>query len=67
MGNITVTLACGDYDRVAPLKDGRVQPEGVNLNFMALGPEEIFFRMARHQEFDASEMSLASYIGAETI
>lgn len=62
MGNITLTLACGDYDRVAPLKDGRVKPEGVNLNFIALGPEEIFFRMARHQEFDASEMSLASYI-----
>jgi len=62
MSGITVTLACGDYDRVAPLKDGRVKPEGVNLNFIALGPEEIFFRMARHQEFDASEMSLASYI-----
>lgn len=62
MGNITLTLACGDYDRVAPLKDGRVKPEGVNLNFIVLGPEEIFFRMARHQEFDASEMSLASYI-----
>ncbi len=64
MENITLTLACGDYDRVAPLKDGRVKPEGVNLNFLALGPEEIFFRMARHQEFDASEMSLASYINS---
>jgi 4,5-dihydroxyphthalate decarboxylase len=62
MENITVTLACGDYDRVAPLKDGRVKVEGVNLNFIALGPEETFFRMARHQEFDVSEMSLASYI-----
>ncbi|MBI4456064.1 MAG: ABC transporter substrate-binding protein [Acidobacteria bacterium] len=57
-----MTLACGDYDRVAALKDGRVQPEGVCLNFVPLGPEEIFFRMARYQDFDAAEMSLASYI-----
>lgn len=62
MGKITVTLACGDYDRVAPLKDGRIKPEGVNLNFIAMGPEELFFRMARHKEFEVSEMSLASYI-----
>ena len=62
MGSLSITLACGDYDRVAPLKDGRIRPEGVDLNFIPLGPEEIFFRMARYQEFDASEMSLASYI-----
>lgn len=62
MSKLKITLACGDYDRVRALKDGRVQPEGVNLNFIALEPEEIFFRMARHRDFDASEMSLASYI-----
>lgn len=62
MSKLQITLACGDYDRVAALKDGRVQPEGVSLNFIPLGPEEIFFRMARYRDFDASEMSLASYI-----
>ncbi len=44
MGKLKVTLACGDYDRVGPLKDGRVQPEGVDLNFIPLEPEELFFR-----------------------
>lgn len=62
MGTLKLTLACGDYDRVAPLRDGRIRPEGVELNFIPLEPEELFFRMARYGEFDASEMSLASYI-----
>ena len=62
MGRLRVTLGCGDYDRVEPLKDGRVQPEGVDLTFVPLEPEELFFRMVRYQEFDASELSLASYI-----
>jgi 4,5-dihydroxyphthalate decarboxylase len=62
MSTLHVTLACGDYDRVAALKDGRVRPEGVALNFVPLGPEEIFFRMARYRDFDAAEMSLASYL-----
>jgi hypothetical protein len=29
MNELRVTLACGDYDRVAALKDGRVRPDGV--------------------------------------
>lgn len=45
-----------------PLKDGRVRPEGVDLTFVPLEPEELFFRMVRYQEFDVSELSLASYI-----
>lgn len=28
-----LTLACGRYDRTQPLIDGRVRPEGVELNF----------------------------------
>jgi len=61
MGKIRVTLACGKYDRTEALRDGTVQPEGVDLNYMALGPSETFWRMINNQEFDASEMSLSSY------
>jgi 4,5-dihydroxyphthalate decarboxylase len=56
-----LTLACGRYDRTQPLIDGRVRPEGVELNFIALKPGETFWRQLNHQEFDASEMSLSSY------
>jgi 4,5-dihydroxyphthalate decarboxylase len=56
-----LTLACGRYDRTQPLIDGRVRPEGVELNYIALKPGETFWRQLNHQEFDASEMSLSSY------
>jgi 4,5-dihydroxyphthalate decarboxylase len=59
-----ITLACGRYDRVWPLVDGRVRPEGADLNVISLEPEELFFRMIKHAEFDAAEMSLASYVVA---
>lgn len=62
MARLRLTLACGDYDRTRALYDGRVVPDGIELNFIALEPEEIFWRMLRHQEFDASEMSMAMYM-----
>ncbi len=58
---ISVTLACGAYDRTLPLADGRVRAEGAELNCILLPVEEIFFRTARNAEFDVAEMSLASY------
>ena len=62
MDNIKLTLASGDYDRIRPLWDGGVQVEGIDLNVLRLPVEEIFFRMARFQDFDVSEMSLASFL-----
>lgn len=61
-GRLPLTLAVGRYDRVQPLLDGRVRPEGVDLTCLALGAEETFFRMLRHREFDVAEMSLSSYV-----
>lgn len=60
MGKLALTFACGDYDRVAAVKDGREQVEGVDLNFIPMAAEEIFHRMARYRDFDAAEMSLAA-------
>ena len=34
----------------------------MDLTFLALPVEETFFRMTRHREFDAAEMSLSSYL-----
>ena len=59
---VPLTLACWDYDRTQPLRDGRVVPDGVDLTYLELPVEETFFRMARFQEFDAAEMSLSSYV-----
>ena len=61
MARLRLALACWNYDRVRALIDGRVQPDGIDLNLMTLSVEETFFRMLRHREFDAAEMSLSSY------
>lgn len=61
MSRLRLTLACWDYDRTRALADGRVRPEGIDLNFVPLEVEETFFRMLRNREFDAAEMSLSSY------
>jgi 4,5-dihydroxyphthalate decarboxylase len=57
-----LALACWDYDRTRALREGRVAPEGIDLTYLSLPPEETFFRMIRHREFDVSEMSLSSYV-----
>mgnify|MGYP001167823440 FL=1 len=62
MSLLPLTLACAAYDRTLPLYDGRVLPEGIDLNVLLLRYEDTFWRMLRHQEFDVSEMSLSSYL-----
>jgi 4,5-dihydroxyphthalate decarboxylase len=59
---LRVTLACGATDRTLPLILGDVRPAGIDLTFLRMYPEEVFWRMTRHAEFDAAEMSLSSYI-----
>lgn len=61
MTKLKLTLACGNYDRTRALIEGSVQPEGMDLNYVPLGPGEIFWRMLNNGEFDASEMSLSTY------
>ena len=59
---VRVTLACGATDRTLPLILGDVRPAGIDLTFLRMYPEEVFWRMTRHAEFDAAEMSLSSYV-----
>ena len=61
MPNVKLTLACWDYDRTRPVMDGRVRPEGIDLDIEILRPRQAFQRMLDKQEFQVSELSLASY------
>jgi 4,5-dihydroxyphthalate decarboxylase len=54
---IELSLACWDYDRTRDLA-----VDGVSLTQLTLPPEATFFRMMRHREFDAAELSLSSYV-----
>ena len=64
MAKLPITIACGPYDRVRALRDGRVAIDGCEANFLTGGPEELFFRAIKHQEFDVCEISMSSYMMA---
>ena len=62
MTRVPLSFASVSYDRFRALEDRRVQPEGIDLNFVPLPVEETFFRQLAFQEFDVSEMSMSSYV-----
>ena len=64
MAKLHLTLACEDYDRTRALKDGVIQPEGIDLNYLVMPVEEIFWRMMKYEEFDVSELSMGAFLTA---
>src|SRR3974377_1303849 len=61
MSKLRLTFACGPYDRTLALRDGTMQPEGIDHNNTAPQPANIFWRMLKFKEFEISEMSLSNY------
>ena len=59
---LELSLACQDIDRTRAVIDGRAAIEGCRVNVITAKPEEIFQRAFRHQEFDISELSLATHL-----
>lgn len=64
MSRLKITVATGDYDRVRPIIDGRVQVEGCDVNYITAGPEELFWRAFTNGEFDVTEVSGSTYMMA---
>lgn len=63
MKKLPITFACGPYDRMEALNLGVIQPEGIDLRYIAIqSPPEIFARMLKTRSFDVAEMSLAHYM-----
>ena len=62
MGKLKLTFACWDHPRLRPIIDGLIQAEGIDLNCIPLSPIEIFWRMLKYEDFEASEISLSAYI-----
>jgi 4,5-dihydroxyphthalate decarboxylase len=58
---VPLTVACSEYDHVTDLITGRVPVEGVELTWLTLQVEEIFFRAFVYRDFDASEVSMAKF------
>ena len=66
MAKIKLSFISGSNERVQPLLDGTVEPEGVELVPTYSDPSETFWRQLKFQEFEISEMSLSSYLIAKS-
>lgn len=63
MPRYSLTYAGGRYfDRTVALETGEVRPDGIELNYVTVDTTQLFYRMARHAEFQASEMSASTYL-----
>jgi 4,5-dihydroxyphthalate decarboxylase len=66
MARIKLSFISAMNERVEPLMDGTVQPEGVELIPTYSDPSETFWRQLRFEEFEIAEMSLSSYLIAKS-
>ncbi len=66
MGRIKLSFISGVNERIKPLMDGTIRPEGVELIPTYSDPSETFWRQLKFQEFEISEMSLSSYLIAKS-
>jgi len=64
MAKLQLTIACDQYDYLQPLREGRVQPEGIDLNLLTVESGIRHQRFYRYGEYDACEFSMCSYITA---
>jgi 4,5-dihydroxyphthalate decarboxylase len=62
-----ITFAGACYDRTQALIDGTVKPDGLEFNWLILHYPEIWRRMLNDYNFDASELSLSSYLIARSM
>ena len=66
MGNIELSLAINTNPRSAPILDGKVSPQGIDLHCSRLHASELFWRQLGFQEFEVSEMSMSSLLIARS-
>jgi len=62
---LNLTLACGDYEIVRALIDGKVEVDGVDLTILTdMDSATRHWRFLRNREFDIAELSSSSYLAA---
>ena len=63
---LQLTLAAGDYDSIRALKDGTVEPDGIELTILTDMTAEVrHARMLRGRQFDVAELSMSNYLVAK--
>jgi 4,5-dihydroxyphthalate decarboxylase len=59
---LKLTMTCGDYDRTRPLIEGRVKPEGIDLEIHVDSDDRSRQRSAREGKFDVAEFFTGIYM-----
>jgi 4,5-dihydroxyphthalate decarboxylase len=62
MSKLRLSFITASNERIAPLLDGEVEPEGIELVITRSDPSETFWRQLKFEEFQLCEMSLSSYL-----
>jgi 4,5-dihydroxyphthalate decarboxylase len=64
MSDLRLSFACTPYDRVMPLINGEVKPDGITLEPEGApgGVPRIFYEQIKFHRYDVSEMSMSSYL-----
>jgi len=66
MAKLKLTVACDKYDYLQPLREGKVQAEGIDLNLITVESGIRHQRMYHYGEYDACEFSMSSYLVAKS-
>lgn len=64
MAKLKLTVACDQYDYLQPLREGKIQAEGIDLNLITVESGIRHERMYHYGEYDACEFSMSSYLVA---
>jgi 4,5-dihydroxyphthalate decarboxylase len=69
METLKLTFAMTPYDRILPLINGEVKPDGINLEYVGMPGSipRVFYEQMKFQRYDISEMSLSSYLRMRSI
>src|ERR1700757_796763 len=63
---IPLTLACGDYEIIRALKEGQVEPDGIDLTVLTeMDSTTRHWRFIRNRDFDMAETSASSHVVAK--
>jgi 4,5-dihydroxyphthalate decarboxylase len=63
---LQLTLAAGDYESIRALKEGIIEPDGIELTILTDMTAEVrHARMLRDRHFDIAELSMSNYLVAK--
>jgi 4,5-dihydroxyphthalate decarboxylase len=69
MADLKLSFAMTPYDRMLPLINGEVKPDGITLEYMGMpgGVPRVFYEQMKFQRYDISEMSMSSHLRMRSI